>query len=188
MPRKSALQHPSRNLRLRGRHRVGFTGNLFTRSDSVCQERDETGGARAFTIAKRCGSCGIIALRREERMPGRNRTRTNTLSVAAMLIGSAQVGSAEGASSVAEGARRGPAVEHPRRRRQTPQDSVRTCESCGRITSSGRDSTLWRRSTARPMPMPQRPDCSRIKTTSAERSRRASEFLEKTYTVRWPRG
>ena len=42
----------------------------------------------------------------------RSRTWINMLSVAAMLIGGAQVGSAAGASAVAEGARRGSAVEH----------------------------------------------------------------------------
>ena len=42
-----------------------------------------------------------------------NRAWVNVLSAAAVLIGSAQIGSAAGASAVADGARRGSAVEHP---------------------------------------------------------------------------
>jgi hypothetical protein len=45
-------------------------------------------------------------------MQARNRTWIEMLSVAAMLIGGAQVGSAAGASSVAEDARGGSAVQH----------------------------------------------------------------------------
>lgn len=45
-------------------------------------------------------------------MQARNRTWIKMLSVAAVLIGGAQVGSAAGASSVAQGARGGSAVQH----------------------------------------------------------------------------
>ena len=46
-------------------------------------------------------------------MQARNRIWINILSVAAMLLGGAQVGSASGASLVAQGARDGSAVQHP---------------------------------------------------------------------------
>ena len=46
-------------------------------------------------------------------MQTENRTWINILSAAAVLVGSAQVGTAAGASSIAQGARHGSAVEHP---------------------------------------------------------------------------
>jgi hypothetical protein len=71
-------------------------------------------------------------------MQTRNRTWIKTLSVAAMLIGGAQVGSAAGASFV-EGARRGSAVQHPPR---VSASAVRLREDMRKLWS---DHVIWTR-------------------------------------------
>lgn len=67
---------------------------------------------KASAIAKRCANWTILA-QKGERMQAGNWTWIKMLSVAAVLIGGAQVGSAAGASPVAEGAGHGSAVERP---------------------------------------------------------------------------
>ena len=94
-------------------HRCQVNGNLFVPIDSVLSRASGERRHDAFATLARCASNSVAAPRREEPVQLKHRTWITTLSVAAILIGSAQVSNAAVASFVAEGARRGSPAQQP---------------------------------------------------------------------------